>query len=90
MLGSPRDYWRKDHEDSERQNEKQSVRPGRGEGVAASSEGRQENGTGVSHSNLCVGEREGRCEETVTLVPCPRHQQLAFSHLRRQSHRVSH
>jgi hypothetical protein len=37
-----------------------------------------------------VGEREGRCEETVTLVPCPRHQQSAFSHLRRQSHRVSH
>ena len=63
------DYWRKVHEDSEWQSEEQIVRPGRGEGVAASSEGRQENGTGVSHPNLCVGEREGCCEETVTLVP---------------------
>jgi hypothetical protein len=69
MPGSPRDYWRKDHEDSERQSEEQIVRPGRREGVAASCEGRQENGTGISYPHLCVGEREGHCEETVTLVP---------------------
>ena len=62
-------YWRKVHEDIERQSEEQIDRPGRGEGVAPSSEGRQENGTDVSHPNLCVGEREGCCEETVTLVP---------------------
>lgn len=69
MLGSPRDYWRKAHEDSERQNKKQIIRPGRGEGVAASSEGRQENGTDISYPHLCVGEREGRSEETVMRVP---------------------
>lgn len=68
MLGRFHDYWRKAHEDSERQNEEQIVRRGRGEGVAASSQGRQENGTDVSYLHLCVGEREGRCEETVTLI----------------------
>jgi hypothetical protein len=69
MLGRLHDYWRKAHEDSEWQSEEQIVRRGRGEGVAASSECRQENGTGISYAHLCVGEREGRCEETVTLIP---------------------
>jgi len=68
MPGRLHDYWRKAHEDSEWQSEEQIFRPGRGEGVAASSEGRQGNGTGVPHPHLCVGEREGRCEETVTLA----------------------
>lgn len=62
-------YWRKAHEDIECQSEEQIVRPGRGEGVAASCQGRQENGTDVSYSYLCVGEREGRSEETVMRVP---------------------
>ena len=90
MLGSPRDYWSKVHEDSEWQSENQIICPGRGEGVAASSEGRQEYGTSVSYPHLCVGKREGRCEETVTRAPCTTASAVSFSHLRIQSHLVSH
>ena len=80
MLGRFRDYWSKVHEDNEWQSEEQIVRPGRGEGVAAGSEGCQENGTGVPYPHLCVGKREGRCEETVTRVPCTTSSAIAFSH----------
>ena len=62
-------YRRKVHEGSERQGENYVICAGSGKSIAASREGRQENGTGVSHPHLCVGEGEGGCEETVTLVP---------------------
>lgn len=68
MLERRHDYWRKGHENSGQQNEEPIFRPGRGECVAASSESRQENSTNVSYTYLCVGEREGRCKETLTPV----------------------
>ena len=79
MLESFRGYWSKAHEDNEWQSEEQIVRPGCGEGVATGSEGCQENGTGVPYSHLCLGKREGRCEETVTRVPYTTSSAIVFS-----------
>jgi hypothetical protein len=70
MQGKRHGYWRKVHEESEWQSEENIVLPGSGKGVKASCQGRQENGTGVPYSHLCVGEWSGRCEKTVILDPC--------------------
>ena len=64
--GMRRHYWRKAHESGSRKSKNQIVLSERRAGTAASGEGGEEDGAGLSHPNLCVAERQGRRQETVT------------------------
>jgi len=68
MQGTLRGYWSLAHEESKCDSRGQIIRPERRTGAAAGRQGRPENGAGVPHAYLCVAKRQGRRQETVTLI----------------------